>query len=285
VSREKAVLSGKSGQVVFDYRPKEFPIVVSESAKDFSSKKHATEHSGAFTINPLIAQKAGISRMQAESLEKAVEAQALERLKDIQERAYREAFELGLLEGTEKAFEEHREEFAARLSYLDSILKSFEDLKSRLVAENEAQMVTLVFEIAKRLALREIAEHPETILDLIRKVAEDSQTDERLVIKVSQEDLTFIENLAEASQKDKEMLQKIRLEADAKVASGGCVLETNYGSIDASLQQRVGKIWDVLSSRAPKIQASELGLPVVEENPPTGEGGDDGAGEGEGEKS
>ncbi len=264
----KAILDGsRSEQVIFDYRPKEFPIVATESAKDFSSKKHAASHTGAFTINPLIAEKAGISRLQTESLERAVEAQALEKLKEVQERAYREAFELGLAEGTEKAFDSHKEEFSSRLAYLDVLMNSFEELKFRLVAENEAQMVKLIFEISKRLALREIKENPEVILEMIRKVVEDSQTEERLVIKISPDDFKFIEGLGELNPRDKEMMSKIRLEAEASVTSGGCLLETNYGSIDASIEQRVSKVWETLSSRAPKIKDSQMGLPKDESVP------------------
>lgn len=267
----KPIIAGVNGdQIVLDYRPREFPTLVSPSASNFTSHQESSESSG-FKINPLIAEKAGISKLQAETLEKAIEAQALEKLKEVQERAYQEAFELGLLEGTEKAFDEHKEEFAARLNYLDSILKSFEDLKGRLVSENEAQMVSLIFEIAKRVALIEIKANPASIIEVIRKVVEDSQTDDRLVIRVSKEDYDFIENLkekspSESSSKDIEMLSKIRLEVDAKVASGGCLLDTNYGSIDASIPQRVNKAWEILAGRTPKIEASDMGLPETSED-------------------
>lgn len=253
----------QKGVVVFDYKPREFPTLVTESAVEFNS--HHSAPGAGFKINPLLAQKAGISKLQAESLERAIEAQALEKLKEVQEKAYQEAFELGLAEGTEKAFEEHKEEFAARLSYLDSILKSFEDLKFRLVAENETQFVSLIFDIAKRLALREVSEHPEAILDVIRKVVEDAQTDERMVIRISQEDYSFIENLKDKSRKDQEVLSKVRLEVDNSVKSGGCLLETNYGSIDASLPQRIEKAWELLRHRTPKIEESDLGLPTSQE--------------------
>lgn len=258
----KPIVTGlSSDQIVMDYRPREFPTFVTPSATDFTSSQENGGSSG-FKINPLIAEKAGISKLQAESLERAIEAQALEKLKEVQERAYQEAFELGLLEGTEKAFEAHKEEFASRLTYLDSILKSFEDLKGRLVAENETQIMSLVFDIAKRIALTEISANQSAILEVIRRVVEDAQTDERLVIRVSQEDYDFIENLKEKKQdgqgsKDQEMLRKIRLEVDAKVTSGGCLLETNYGSIDASIQQRVEKAWEIISGRSPKIQTQE----------------------------
>ncbi|MCB0411708.1 MAG: hypothetical protein KDD22_04240 [Bdellovibrionales bacterium] len=255
LSRKEA--EDPQGPVVVEYRPKEFPVSMSGEAKGFLLKQN-NQTKSHFKINPLIADRAGISKLKADALEREIEKQALVKLKEVQERAYREAFELGLLEGTEKAFEERKEEFENRLNYLDSFIHTIEDLKVRLLQENETQIVTLIYQIGKALALKQITEDRSVIVEVVKKIMEDIQSDERIIIRIPPDDHKFIQDLKTTSPKDAEVFSKVKLEVDPNVKSGGCLLDTNFGSIDASIEHRVTKAWETLRARAPKIQPSEI---------------------------
>lgn len=240
------------GPLVIEYHPKEFGTQISTEAKSFITQQH--EKGSGFKINPLMAEKAGVSRLQAETLERAIEAQALSRLKDIQEKAYQEAFDLGMQDGAKRAFEQKQEEFIARLSDLDSFLREVEALRSRLVTENESQIVALAFHIGKCLALKEIKEDPTAVIDLIRGIMEEVQTEERILIRISPDDLQFVQDLKGKTAREDERFAKVKIEGDPKIKSGGCILETNFGSIDATIEQRVNKAWDIVKAKIPKVE-------------------------------
>ncbi len=239
-----------SNEVVFDYHPKEFPISPGKSANQFVSQQDFKKTD--FKISELVAKQAGIQELERRSLDNRVEQLALEQMKAVEERAYKEAYELGQIDGAEKAFQEHKEEFTQRLKDLDVVLKSFEDLKANLMVQNEAQIVKLSYQIGKKIALTEIEEKPELIVEMLKNILESIQTDERILVKVAAADLSFIEGLREKMKKEWDVLKRVKVEAADDLSRGGCLVETNYGSIDASLEERLEKAWAILAPKIPK---------------------------------
>src|SRR4051812_13940606 len=128
-----------TGTMVFDYKPREFTMKLSAAAVDYVSSDESRKHD--FRISELAAQQSGVSALEDERSQTIINEQVLVRLKDVEERGYKEAYELGYKEGFEKALQDHKAEIAMRLSGLDSLLASIESLKSTLILENEAQFV------------------------------------------------------------------------------------------------------------------------------------------------
>lgn len=273
----------KSENVVFDYNLKEFPLVVSKPAKDFVSKQE--EGGSDFKISELIAEQSGMSELQRKSMEAKVEEMALHRLKEIEERAYKEAYDLGKIEGTEKAFEERKAEFEDRLSKFDELISTFHHIKEKIMKENEVGLVKLMYFMAEKIALKEIGEDKENIMRIIMQIIEDVQVDERMILYVNPEDAQFINGLMEKRSKEIEALQKIKLEQSPEIDPGGCSLETNFGTIDASIQQRVSKVWEAMVNKMPRLKGHNVDL--KEENSATEQESktDDDNGDGNGEES
>lgn len=249
----KAVLkSDGSGNVIFDFKAKEINTKASATAEVFLSAENT--RSSDFKIDPLAAEQAGIASLQRQALNDRIEEEALNQLKSVQEKAYREAYDLGLTEGREQAFTESKSAIALRLSHLDSALQTIENLMARLVADHEAQIVSMVYGLAKKIAVREIEENRDSILNVILQIVADAQSEEMVTIRVSADDLKFIETVREKGGKAAEPLKRIKLEAGENVSSGGCVLVSNYGTIDATLEMRLDRAWQTLKDRLPKAE-------------------------------
>ena len=142
-----------------------------------------------------------------------------------------------------------------KLQVLRDILESLESLKKDLYVQNESGFVSLIFYLAKKIAVKEIEENPDSVLPVIKSVVEDLHQDERIVIHLSSEDLLFIESLSEKLDKNFDFLKKVRLESSDEIQSGGCFIETEYGSVDATLEQRLSLAWQTLMERVPKTKA------------------------------
>lgn len=241
--------------VVFEYRPREFPMIASPPAREFVHQQN--EKTTGFKISDVIAQQAGIADLQRKSIEDKIEELALEKLKVIEEKAYKEAYELGVIEGTQKAFEESKDQFAMRLQILDDMLAAFDKIKTQLLTDNEAQLLRLINIIARRIALKEVETDRETIVRLISSIIEDLQNSDTVVIKLSNDDLQFIESLREKMGKKLDFLQKVKLEGTEDIQNGGCVMETEFGVIDATLEQRVDRVWSAMEAKIPRLRQSE----------------------------
>lgn len=256
----KAVLSKDDAQkIAVAYSPRKFPQTVSPAASSFVAYQSAKEADGAessFRIDRIVAQQTGIADLERVSIEERVEKEALSRLKELQEQAYKQAYQLGLEEGREKAYQESAADFQARLSSLETLIGSIENLKPQLVSFNESHIVRLAYVMAKKIAMDEIVERKELVLKVVQQAIESAQSEESITVRVSESDLQFIESMREKLGKEFESIKRTKFESSDSISSGGCIVETNYGDVDATVEQRVEKLWDSLSGKIPKVKDS-----------------------------
>jgi flagellar assembly protein FliH len=249
----KSVLSKEEAEnVAMAYSLRKFPTTVSKTASDFVAFNAGSGSS--FQIDNIVAEQTGIAQLERISIDEKVEQMALARLKDIQEQAYQQAYQLGLDEGREKAFLERKGEFEEKIQHMEDLVGSIARLKADLVAANETQIVSLVFYLAKRLVMKEIQEKPEIVLEVIRNAVESAQSDENVTVRLSLSDYEFVEGIKEKLGKEFESVKSARIESSADVSNGGCVVETNYGDVNATLEQRVEKLWASLSEKLHKVK-------------------------------
>ena len=256
MKKDKTIIKNEGLEdIVFDYHPKTFPVVLTSAAAGFLSSQG--EETSDFKISDLVANQRGIADMQRRGVEDKIEELALQKVKEIEEKAYQEAYTLGLIEGSEKSFSEKKEELEGRLNQLDDLLKFFGNIKKRLLADNERQLMELLVQTAGKLALREIESDPESILKTLEMVLEDIHKDENVTIYLSQQDHDFLDQLRTSGNKRGNELKHVKLEVAGHIRPGGCQVETNYGVIDSTLEQRVEKVMSAMYEKMPRVKKDQ----------------------------
>ena len=247
---DKAIIkSAKATATTFEFKPRELAAGASKVARSFVNEDAFI--STDFQISRLIADQAGISKLEDSNQRDKINAQVLEQLKEVQEKAYQEGYELGQIEGTEKAFQEGKESLVQRMKAMEAMLKRFEDLKARMLIDNEAALLRLLFLVAKKIAMRDLEQHREAVWEILQHVVGGIQEDERVTVRISAEDLFFLDSLQDKSGQKIESLTRIKFISDEKIKSGGCLIETEYGTVDATLEERLERTWQTLASRIP----------------------------------
>lgn len=250
----KTVLTKEEAdKIALDYAPKKFPLAISPIAVDFVQYQSKQEQP-SFHIDRLVANQTGIDELERLSIEEKVEKEALARLKNLEEEAYHEAYQLGLQEGTEKAFLEQSEIISEKLGHLDRILSKIQNLKVDLVNFNEAHIMRLIFYMAKRLMLDEVAANPESVLTVVQQAIANAQSEEDVVIRVSPMDFSFIETIKEKMGKEYDAIRKAKIESSDDITNGGCVIATNFGDVDAQVEKRLEQLWEAISEKVPKLK-------------------------------
>lgn len=249
----KIIKPDSTSQVAFEHHPKKFPVVVPKMAETFIRIDGSTANS-SFKMNDLISARIGIADAEGKNLEEKVDRLVIDKLKDVEEKAYKEAYELGLEEGTKQAFAAVTQDLTTKIEGLDSLIDKIATLKQDLAAFNETHIVKVVGYLAGQVALREIEAHPESILPILMGVVGESQRDERVTIRVSPADFQFISSSRELLEKRLDNFSNLKFEEDEAVSRGGCVIENNYGTVDATIEQRIQKMVQVFSDKAPKVK-------------------------------
>lgn len=162
----------------------------------------------------------------AEGIRRTAETEA-ENLKD-------EAYRLG----TEKSLEEF---------YLH-LLESRE-IRERVLRETEKDLLRLAVRLAEKIVGREIERDNKTIVNIVSTALQNARQQEKITVRVNPSDLPTIE-----SEADKFLTggrnNFIDFIADPRVSSGGCLIESEVGTIDARLETQIRVLERALLSQS-----------------------------------
>lgn len=240
--------------VALEFAPQKFPVVMPQAASGFVRGGSAGDVASSFKLNELIASQIGVAEREKRKVEERVEQMAIEKMQEIQESAYREAYDIGRAEGKQKAFDEFREDILARVAQLDELCLTITQLKRELVGYNETHLIKLVHQLASRIACQHIEENQESILSIIKAAIGIAHEEENVAAKVSPRDFEFLVRIQENLGKDFEFMKRMKFQASDAVKPGGCIIETNYGVVDSTIDQRIENLWKAMSRKAPVVK-------------------------------
>jgi flagellar assembly protein FliH len=242
----------KAAETVLDFDPPKFELDSSAQAKAYVERRK--QDSTKFRMAEVIRMQTGVKEIEDVSSEESIQKRVVEELKQVQEKAYKEAYQLGLTEGIKKAFEEKNLEIDVGLKQMEAVIDSVVTLKKELVRFNETHLVKLLFHFASRIAGKEVTLDNTLVLDFIKQAVEKAQSEEEIVLNVSNDQFQFVEELRNSTQREMEFLKKVKLVANEAVKAGGCIVQTNYGEIDARTDERVQKLWEQLSESLYRVK-------------------------------
>lgn len=239
-------------QGVLEYVPKKFETGLLAPAAEFLDMKKRMEND--FRMAEAIRIQTGVNKIEALSVETEVEQKTIDKLKEVQEAAYQEAYALGLEEGRKEAFQSTQKEINYNLQNFAILMQNIEGIKSELLKFNETHLIKLILHMAQRLALREVQVNQEAVVDIMRQAIQAAQIEEEITVQVAQEQFEFLEKLKTETIREFDFLKKIKLVPNESVNSGGCIIETNYGVVDARIEERMNKLLETVSESLYKVK-------------------------------
>ncbi len=174
------------------------------------------------------------SKRRAEDLEREI-SQKVEQIE-------REASERGQKEGREKGFQEGREEVNRLVERLHKVLTQAIDKRGQIIEEAETQVVNLVL-LMTRKVIKVISENQKNVVinnvvQALRKLK--SRGD--VVIRVNLADLELTTEHTNDFLSMVENVKSISVLEDSSVDRGGCIIETDFGQIDARISSQIHEI-------------------------------------------
>lgn len=176
-------------------------------------------------------------------------------LADLQEEAYKEAFEQGLAEGRESGHAEVRVQVERLAGMFYDLAKPFEVLD----AEVERELLALAMALARQIVRRELKTDPTQIIGIIRDAIAALPVAARDVrVHLHPEDATIVrQNLAPTESE-----RAWAIIEDPVMARGGCQITTSTSRIDARLETRLTAIVSELMGNERHAALPRGGSPV-----------------------
>lgn len=167
-----------------------------------------------------------------------------EKVRQIEEQAYAHGFSKGEQAGMELG----QKRFEPILRGFQQALLELERIKKDLCLQAEKETVELALAIAKTVVCHEVHTNRSVVVHVIREALKNAVDLEHIKIRMNPIDLELISGSGHQLLNPSGEIEKIAFEEDETIQRGGCVIETNFGDIDARIERQLRVVEEVLRS-------------------------------------
>ena len=157
--------------------------------------------------------------------------------------AYQQGFgdgmEKGALEGQTAGFEEATQKLQPVLDGLQQAILHLEQLRQKTYQSIEQEVVELALAIARKVICREVEVDKEVVVCVAREALKEVEDPGNIKIKMNPSDLQFINETKYQLSELIGNVNHVTIEPGQSIQSGGCVIETNLGEIDARIEKQL----------------------------------------------
>ena len=192
-------------------------------------------------------------RADAETVLASARAEAAELVDDantqaeaLREAAWAEGFYQGQTEARAAAEAELRAEWTKRQdalrAELDRIATDIAAARAKLWLSQESEMVALAFDIARQVVKTEVTQNPAVVHAVLANALRRITDKDNVRVRVSVSDTPRVKEAREDLLEVVDGLRFIEIVEDRRVGDGGCVIETNAGTIDAKIETQLAEV-------------------------------------------
>ncbi len=188
--------------------------------------------------DPLQVLREEQDRLRSETEKMVAEAEA--GVAEIEEQAR----EKGFARGREEGLAAGKAEFAGRIGRVDDLLAAIHNKRQILHKQYERDLLPLVKAVSNRLLNQEILTNPQVVRAGLHEAMEYVVENSRVKVLLNPDDYATLNT--EGLDASLAGHKQLTLVADEGIAAGGCFLETDFGEIDATLEVRLEKLYEVV---------------------------------------
>ncbi|WDT75321.1 MAG: FliH/SctL family protein [Candidatus Manganitrophus sp.] len=158
----------------------------------------------------------------------------------------RDAYERGFASGERAGRELGLKQVEASHQLVAQLIEALQKVKPTLLENAEKEILQIAVAVARRILRQEFSHNPEHLLRVIRAVLQKMGQIESLVIRLHPHDL---ERLRKERNKVVELIgnvQWFRLEPDASLLQGECLVESNAQIVDLRIDSQLSVIEEEL---------------------------------------
>ena len=149
-----------------------------------------------------------------------------------------EAYKKGRLDAEQDfklEMEKIKSECASLTALFQNAVNQLIDKREKIWQESEPEIIKLILTISSKMVGEEISNHGKDVIKYVVKEALSHVSGKKIVaVRLSPDDAKKINLLEEMKWAD----TNIKILEDGAITSGGCVIETDFGSVDCQIETR-----------------------------------------------
>ncbi len=164
------------------------------------------------------------------------------KVSEIEHEAYKKGYEAGREEG----YKEGQAEVMRLIDRLGTVVSTAVDIRDEIINSSEKMMTEMILMIARKVIKDEVVERREIVINNIKEGIKRVKDRDRIDIRVNFADLDMTTAHKDELIKMMESLKKVNIYEDSRVERGGCIIETDVGSIDARISTQLDSIEEAI---------------------------------------
>ena len=160
-----------------------------------------------------------------------------------------QAYGKGYTEGKKVGIEIERKKIESVLNTLHQAVVEMKEIRTALYCNAEKETVNLALAIAAKIVRHEIAINKDVVLSIVKEALKKLVDYDRVIIRVSPSDYQFLKTQKHQFLHLVENKETMTFEEDETILSGGCLIETSLGDIDARIEKQLETVEEALRSQ------------------------------------
>lgn len=173
------------------------------------------------------------AQIEAQRILEEANAQAEEIRAEAAQRGYSEGYAEGYARGRKEGEESWAQERAAYQQELEAYVAAIEEGRRRIWESAEPQIVEFVLEAAQKVVKEQAQVDRAIALSVIRHALKRVVDQGQITIRVNVADIEAVRQSREELAALLDGVDRLRIVEDRRVSPGGCVVETESGTVDA----------------------------------------------------
>lgn len=205
-----------------------------------------SEQARNFDESSVSSAREGVKEIVADAINKAKEKSL-----EIKALARHEGYEVGYTDGFQQGEESAVKEFAPLLKSFQDMLTDLGSFRKVMHSKVEREMVEMILDLAKKVIHFELSTREDSIKEMIRIAVESVLQRERMIIRINPADKIHAESYRPELLQLFEEIKSITFEAHPSIEKGGCIIESNFGTVDARIEKLNEQIDKILNLAPP----------------------------------
>jgi flagellar biosynthesis/type III secretory pathway protein FliH len=164
----------------------------------------------------------------------------------VEEAARLQGYNVGYEEGMAAGLAAAEAQMSKQLAQLSALLGSVHENHAAFFRSAERQVVDLALQIAQKVVEREVENMPDLAVNVIRSALDEMDARTAVRVRVNPDDAEVLRRRWTQVVPPGVSADRIELQPDERVSSGGAVIETTHGQVDAQLDSKLAQLGNAL---------------------------------------
>ncbi len=161
-------------------------------------------------------------------------------------RIEREAYEKGYSQGEKDGMAFGKKKFEVAIHQFENLLTDIQRQREELLRRYEDDIVAMIKLMTERLVFQQVSVHPEIIRAAVQAAMKFVVDNSMVRVHLHPDDFVLFKDVELDGSIFTDSMSRIELAEDPGISVGGCFLTTDFGEVDATLENRRNRLYEAL---------------------------------------